>query len=228
MKHFLILISLILCSSFAAQAQIQKGAVSIGGSITYNNQDNEQERTSPTGISIFETESDFLAIRPEAGIFVSQSLLLGLGIQYEYRYSRNMSTSNDVPGNPSSQKRNLVLVKPYMQKYYKLADNFYFSPSLSVFIGGGTGESNGFLDDRERDIFTLRANITPGLTYFISEKWGVTATFGEIFYNREREELEQGPNNPETREDIFEMYGLNFRFDTFNIGVQYFLRNSPR
>ncbi|MCG8432998.1 MAG: hypothetical protein MJA83_03075 [Gammaproteobacteria bacterium] len=135
MKYLLIISLHISILSLTANAQIQKGAILTGGIVSFSTQDSDEDQTSPTGFTRREYNSDFLILRPKVGIFVSESLLLGLGIQYEYRYSRSSTSLDGTQAGFSIQKSNLILVNPHIQKYYRLADDLFFSPTLNILIG---------------------------------------------------------------------------------------------
>lgn len=217
---------LISILSLTAKAQIQKGALLTGGSISYNSQENDSEGMTNYGFVKSESDNDLLALRPQIGLFVTESLLIGMGIGYEYRYRKSRTFRDGTSDFPSSRKSNSFSFNPYLQKFYKLTDNLFFSPSLNMLIGGGNVERNEN-ENTEGDIFEFRVNISPGLTYFVSEKWAVSTTFGQIFYNRTREDVEPASGNVGEWEFINKEYGFDLSFNSFSLGIQYYLRNNP-
>ena len=167
-----------------------------------------------------------LALRPQIGLFVTESLLLGIGIGYEYHYGKSGGFIDGVSDFPSSRKSNSFLFNPYLQKFYKITDNLFFSPSLNMLIGGGNVERKE-TENTDGDIFEFRVSISPGLTYFVSEKWAVSTTIGQVFYNRSREDVAPASGNIGEWEFISKELGFDLSFNTFSLGIQYYLRNNP-
>ena len=227
MKYFFISTSLIIIFSLQTKAQIQKGAILLGGSISFNSQDNNLDRLA-SGVSFLdENETDFLSLQPQAGIFVSESLLLGIGLKYEYQYIKDADYREGNATNFFSNKANLTLYNAYIQKFFKLTDNFFFSPTLNVFLGSGTREIRGTFTNRDGDLSAFEIELTPGLTYFVSEKWAATARIGELYYRRLKDEKEITSALSTEEENVGKVYGLNFGLNSFAVGVRYFLRNNP-
>ncbi|MEM7551979.1 MAG: hypothetical protein AAF363_20015 [Bacteroidota bacterium] len=86
----------------------------------------------------------------------------------------------------------------------------------------GFGKSRfGEGEDLEANILDIRANITPGITYFLNSKLALNANVGQLRYNRRRERLDID-SEPE---NLDQDYGVSFDLNTFSLGLQYFLRN---
>ena len=226
MKNLFTLIILVSFFSLTAKAQIQKGAILTGGGISFSNQDIETGRTVNGTFSLGMFEDDFIALSPQIGFFANESLLLGAGIQYEYSYFRSISITNGVTNVFSRQKSNMIFVNPYVQKFHRLTDNLFFIFSLNLLFGFGTSKET-LNQDTDNDLTGWRVNLTPGLTYFVSQKWAVSVIFGQFFYNRTKEEVESTPNFTGEPEIINRDYGLDLSFNSFGVNVRYFLRNNP-
>ncbi len=69
-------------------------------------------------------------------------------------------------------------------------------------------------------------NAIPGITYFISNKWALQASIGSLFFHRIREELDTDFGLPEQPVNVDKIYGMNFDFNSFSIGFQYFFKNN--
>ena len=223
MKHLLITL-FILSNIIIVNAQIQKGTILVEGSLGYNRFSNSNEFVSNGNVVEAESISEFLLLRPQIGFFSSESTLLGIGINYEHRTreQQNPSSTNNFDFSSSS---NIILINPYFTKFTKLTDNFYFTTRINLLAGVGKLESNGS-SETESDIFDIRLNITPGLTYFVSNKWALTGSIGQLFYSRRQETLEVDSPDVDELKNVNSNFGLSAGLNTFSIGFQYYLNNS--
>ena len=80
----------------------------------------------------------------------------------------------------------------------------------------------------ELKIFEYRLNISPGLTYFLNDKWALNANIGELFYSHTKETPDDYKGGSEKPKNIEKNYGLSLKFNTFSIGIQYYLRNNSK
>ncbi|NOU61393.1 hypothetical protein [Marinifilum caeruleilacunae] len=215
MKHFLLLLfSITILSSL--HAQIQKGSVITGGYLNYNTNDVSQKPNNG-GHTFTDIESNNLTLAPQVGVFVNESTLIGLGLTYEHTKNKSSYESMYYNSESYEDKRNLFLINPYLTKYSKLKDKLYFTTRLNLMVGFGKHE--------ESKLLAFRANATPGLTYFVSDKWALTCNVGQIYYNRMRSKL---TTEDFTNKSIDEDYGLRVSFNTFTVGFQYVINKKSR
>lgn len=211
--------------TLVSYAQIQKGAILTGGAFSFNKRKNETEFTLGNDISLVEfgRKSSFIAIRPQIGVFSSASTLLGIGISYEHSASERTVYFN---GDPMivSEKTNTYFINPYYTKFGQLTDKLYFRTSINFLIGLGSDKGK-YLEGLETrsDVFEFRLNVTPGLTYFISEKWALSGSIGQLFYDRRQETLTTDLGGSEQPRNVDVNYGMSFSFNTFSFGFQYLL-----
>ena len=213
MKRILLLVFTITLF-FNLNAQIQKGSIITGGSIRYSGNDHSQ-KISPSDGSVNDYNSNFLAIAPQIGFFTSESLLVGIGLTFEHDDYKHEYNSYD--RSTYEEKRNLFFINPYITKYSKLKDKFYFTTRVNLMAGIGK--------ENDAKLFEFRVNAKPGLTYFVSDKWALTCNVGQVYYNRKRTKLEE---DSFSNKNIDESYGINLDFNTFTIGFQYVLNKKPR
>ena len=222
MKYFIISLSLFIVSNTIVEAQIQKGARVLGGDIRYTGRTEKNDFSSSSFPVIEKENSSFFFIRPQIGFFSSNSVLLGIGLEYDRFVSYMHSSYN---GNLTSTKKidNTFLINPYLEKYISISDRFYFMMRFNLMAGGGNQKVG---DDKEVVIKTsdLRANIAPGLSYFITDNLALTCSMGQLYYNLRIEHL-QVEINDEKPKNAEHTYGFNFKFNTFSLGLQYYLRN---
>jgi hypothetical protein len=224
MKKLLIAFGIIIISS-NLHAQVQKGAILTGGSISYNGTNNKDEFSVNSGFVLDEFKRNFIAVRPQIGFFRNESTLLGIGLTYEHNSMEQLSSFNGSPNTPFVEKSNVIFINPYLTKFSKLTDKFYFTTTINLLAGFGKGKY-GENDELETNIFELRANVTPGLTYFISSKWALRGSIGQLFFNRKQEKIATDIGLSENPKNVDNNYGLNISFNTFSIGFQYYLNNN--
>lgn len=209
---FVLLASTILST---LNAQVQKDAVILGGSIIFNGNDNSNEFSSYNANSS-DYKSNFLSISPQIGYFATESLLLGIGLTFEHRDQeyQSQSYSGGYNGNTDKTRSNLFLINPYVTKYSKLNNKLYLTSTVKLQAGFGT--------EQDTKVFELRVNATPGLTYFVSEKWALKCSIGQLYYNRKKY-TPDNDNNDDDDKNIHQNYGLNLSLNTFTVGFQYIL-----
>ncbi|MPQ48889.1 hypothetical protein GCQ56_17970 [Marinifilum sp. N1E240] len=205
-------------------AQIQKGSIIIGGDLNYNGKDYSQ-KPSPVGNLTINRESNNLKIAPQISFFASESTLIGLGLTFEHSDYKNIQRTIYQDGTSvihseeitSKEKRNLFLINPYVTKYSKLKDKFYFTTRVNLMVGFGKQDDSKLTE--------FRVNATPGLAYFVSNKWALTCNVGQIYYNRTRSKLDM---DNFSNKSINEDYGINVKFNSFTIGFQYVMNKKSK
>lgn len=220
MKRTILIIAVTLISC-SVQAQLQKGAILMGGSMSYNGINNTQEFSAGYS-SGSDYKYTFVALKPKIGFFLSESFLLGVGATFEH-----LSTEQEIfLNNPIiiEETSNVAFINPYFTKYIQLTDKFYFNTTANLLVGLGK-QQYGDNSDREADIFEFRINLTPGLTYFISNRWALTCDVGNIFYNRRQEKLVTTVNSSDDLKNVDSNYGISLDFNAFSLGFQYYLNN---
>lgn len=222
MKKVIITICLSIIS-FTSIAQLQKGAILAGGGITYMGRNASDNISVQPGPYQNDLKSTFLSIRPSIGFLISESTLFGIALNYEYQSTVNELVLNGNSLDPRIQKSSIILINPNLTKFIQLSDKFYFTTSVNLLAGlgkGSLGENN-----RETNILDLRINVTPGLTYFISNKWAIQGSIGELFYNYKREKILADINQAEGEKNGDHRYGLSAQVNTFRVGFRYYLNN---
>ncbi len=219
MKPILLFVFLLISST--AFSQLTKGALLLEGSGNVGSSKSESEELG----SVVSNNKQFsFSLRPSLGIMISEKWMLGAGIGYDYGSS---SSEYTYLSQINEQTSNAFLLNAFLRRYAKLNDKLYFTATLNA--GGGLGTIKAEMDDdvsdpetTDYDTYQASISVAPGLTYFISTKWAITGSIGQLytnFYWRKTED--EGEEN----KNFSSSTGLNFRLNTFSIGVQYFLRN---
>lgn len=222
MKYLLTTFTMVfLMTSLIAQAD--KGTILLGGGIGFSGLNNTQEFSANFSPFISsELESYSVAVRPQIGWFLNESTLLGIGLVYEHASLDQTFTDPLSVTFESSQTSNLVLLNPYLIKYIELTDKLYFTGSFNLLVGIGSNTAESDLEI-ESDLLAFRLNVSPGLTYFFSDKWAVNAGIGQIFYNRTQATLQEDGGSGDEPRNVDNTFGASFDFNTFTIGFQYFI-----
>lgn len=215
MKKFYVGTLLFLLLSVAANAQIQQGTITIGGSFSINSQKNSQEflGANPTKSDV---DRNSFSINPRVGYFATSTLVVGLGLTYDrVAFERTHGGTSD----PTSVT-NELLINPYVEKYFSISEKLYATTAFNILFGTGKIKQGEF----ESDITSFRVNLMPGLTYFVSDKFAITGNFGQLFYNSRKIKNKTTTNQIES-ENTDSQFGLNVSLNSFSLGIRYFIGN---
>jgi hypothetical protein len=206
-------------------AQINKGAVVIGGSLNLNFANTDSNITDI--IVSGRQKSINSSIHPATGVFLSENWQVGGGFEYSHSsntYYYSYYSGGDLIESWQKQKSDLYLINVFVTRYIQIKNGLYFN--ISCDINAGTGKVNYYaenFEDRTYDRFVVGINIYPGLTYFLSNRWGITASMGELYAKR------QTTNNEDLDQDAkIVTAGFSLKANTFSIGVQYYLNNGSQ
>ncbi|MGK7392273.1 MAG: outer membrane beta-barrel protein [Candidatus Cyclobacteriaceae bacterium M2_1C_046] len=222
MKKYLILV-LALTFSLQIHAQLQQGAMFVGGSFHLSGSNSESINPNVNS----ESESSLFALHPFFGYSIKDNLMLGIGISYRHdKYDYTQVHTGTFPWNTSYESvSNSFFISPFLTKFIEIKDKLFLTASLQSRIGFGKSNYDYLeWDDYETSDFYYSINISPGLSYFISNRWALRSGLGGIYYSFQKNtRIEDG--TAEELKDSTSRYGLNLNFNTFSIGVQYFLKN---
>ncbi|WP_268123447.1 outer membrane beta-barrel protein [Roseivirga pacifica] len=159
MKKLILAITFLSFYSLA-NAQIQKGDIQVGGTVSYSKSKIEGS---------FDREIQQFNLTPRAGLFVSDLTSIGLQLGYS-------STKID------DSKESIFSIGAYSRFHKAISDNLYifFQPGIAF----GTGSD----DDQDTDISTFDFSFVPGITYFLTPKLAAEASFGRLYYSQEKRE----------------------------------------
>ncbi|GAB5526860.1 MAG: hypothetical protein Roseis2KO_47320 [Roseivirga sp.] len=182
MRKTLLLTSLFLLFN-SAFSQIEKGAIQAGGSVRINYEDNQNSREN-SGFGFF----------PRAAYFINDQLSLGARFSVEYARATNGT---------SVEKGRWFGYGIYARLHKPASEKLFFFMQSSASLQSGTSER----EDPAQKFSSNRLNIsiTPGLTYFMTQKLGMELTFGSIYYRRSEDDY----SGPSTRNAVGFDLGLN-------------------
>lgn len=200
MKH-IVITALLAILGTGALAQTNHGTVALSGGLSISSSNTEQSETS-------DAEGFSFGISPQVGYFIADNLELGVSTAYsfaknEYHYMNFIGSS--VPGNEprawnsseSKNKQHTYTLGFYLKKYFMLTDKVAIHGTSSVYYTSsrqsnssattsffpGAGEAHSESTDKYA-YGVLGLNLSPGITFFPSEKIGLGASFGSIGYSR--------------------------------------------
>ncbi|MCT4586772.1 MAG: porin family protein [Carboxylicivirga sp.] len=168
MKKLIITLTFTLIVCFV-QAQFQKGMKEVGGSISYSNNHEDNENNNGNGT----TERQGFSIKPTIGWFISETTAIGIGISYSCS-----NIDHESPNYEHTNKSNRYYFTPYLRNYKPINDKLFYFTTVSLSYGIGKQE----MDDREYDHNYLSISASPGLCYFLSDKWALKTEFGNLYY----------------------------------------------
>lgn len=205
MKRIIITASIILGCTLQSSAQITKSSYVVGGSSSFSfNTDNN---------FVGELNTISFSIKPDIGKFVSEKWLIGGGVGYSISKTRQSNFYITSEGLVQSFSGNFAATR-----FYSIADKFYFTCEFSLGATYSIRSSKLYTDtgpmESSSSIISPNIGVSPGLTYFVNEKWMIYARVGALSYNyAHRIESKTGSHS----------LGYSLQANSFGIGVRYIL-----
>ena len=185
----------------SSTAQISEGSIILGGSLGAN-----MKMESKTTIgSTSKTTTGFTEwnFSPTGGYFVAEGLVVSLGLNVD---SKSLVEVSSIDNSKTEQIMGAGLgVNLIVRKYYEVVSNVYFHTQAS--FGFATVSATDRIADglsalKDGDKITSTAigiNATPGLTYFVSPKWGIDFSLNNIVsYNSTTTTMGEGASKIES------------------------------
>jgi len=223
MKNLLLSLGMIVML-LSANAQIQKGAIMIGGSFnTYGSKNLSETATSSNNFAI---KSFSLNVKPQIGFMVSDHTQIGLSFALEHSYFKSRTfNANSGVGYPTVDKGNTYLINPYLTRYIGITEKFYLTTTANAMIGAGKTHSGIPSSLNKSSVFDIRLNLTPGIAYFVSDNLAITATIGKLYYSYSKTTSDGTTNTTSTdMKNKLNNFGMNLSSSSLWFGVQFFIR----
>ena len=195
----LLLLCVVLFSGVVAQAQIQKGDVQLGGSITYNSNESGGQDNSNFTFS------------PQAGLFVSETTSIGVLLGFN---STTFNAFNQNNGNLVELTNSLFSFGAYARFHKSVADNFYLFLQPAVALGTGKVEQ---INANDVDTNTFLVGVSPGMTYFLSPKFALELRLGGVNYSRFKTD-NNGTENTSTA------FSFDMDLASVGLGLNFYIR----
>ncbi len=198
-KILLLVFSIV--SSFVTHAQINKGAILIGGSFGYittnNNQANNTFSYSNTNIS------------PRFSYAIGQNSLIGVKIGFAY--SKTKSLNNNYSTN-TSFGTNL-----FWRKYFSIKNKLGWYTELQGGIGKTISKTTFSSSTTKNKSTNYSIGAIPGLFFQAAPRLQVTADFGGVNYSHSSYKNSIGNTT-----DNSNTFGISL-FSSFTVGVDFIL-----
>ncbi|MFT2011248.1 outer membrane beta-barrel protein [Pontibacter sp. 13R65] len=211
MKKLWIMLLLAATGTTMAYAQTEQGNMVISGSIGGSFSSNKIEDIDfPGG---FTSKSTGIRIRPSFGYFIQEGLEVGLSTLIYF------SKSNDMNGGAEHVYHNRSFgFAPYVRKYFVLSDKLmaHGTGSISADFNSNWVERPSDKNLEKNKSTSLGVFLYPGITYFVTEKLGITATLGQLGYKRDIPKKGEGRV---VNQNIIADVSLN----SLTLGINYFI-----
>jgi hypothetical protein len=145
----------------------------VSGSVLFGNESN-----SIGGNDVSKTTS--LGFSPSVGYMLTNKIGVGLNVGLT-----NSKTTNEDP-NPIDETAEIRNNFGLFGRYYAIhTETFGFWGQLDVAFGSGKNEGTALGTTVEEKVNTFSVGISPGIQYWFSPAWSITATAGFLGYRSE-------------------------------------------
>lgn len=181
--------------------------------------------------------SNYLRISPQIGYFISENLLIGLGVGFSQQKSNRKSediNSDTMYINSYDNNYNSIVIDPFLRHYIKLSEKVQWFNQLGIRYSYGKHKSEDLYDYKERtNMFESKYNnitayLKPSISIQITEKLSLDLSFIELFYSSSKydheswtdyadETIETEPKEKGNKNQS--SYGLNY--NSIDLGLSY-------
>jgi len=233
-KLFFIFISIVFY--YAANAQINKGRMMLGGSFSTQNSSTTSLDTSYNQDRHQTNTNSNISVSLRYGYFISNGWMVGLLGSYNNRTNENKSSmlyTGSTPNSSSSKSSIPSFSGGLFARYYRMIGKSHFAwfAEVAATAGGGKAissyETNGIPSTNNlyanNKVFSFNANIRPGLTYFFTKVIAVEASFGNLgyYYSKNTNGIKNTvPYNVTTNSGLNSQ--LNFSLNSIALGINFY------
>jgi hypothetical protein len=153
------------------------------------------------------TTSSF-GVSPRVGVFVADNLVLGLDFGYSRSFAKHIEKSYRL--NAGS----------YLRYYKFLGDKIALFADASVGVEKRESKYKQDQGPEGKNNISFIA-LKPGISYFIHQKLGLEATFGNLSFQREKTKYTYNTENRSTEYKTTNL-GLNLGSGTFLVGANFY------
>ena len=197
MKSIIVLLVAIL--RLAGFAQVQKGRSFVTGQLGFGGQDNKTAHSKTSNLNIAGTY----------GYVFKDNWAVGLSPGYS-----NSETTNEY----ASYTTKGYNVSVFARRYLQVVDKLYFSVQGSVGYYGNKSTEDYILTneyDNRSDSKGVNISLSPGATYFVTDRFAIEAFLTGISYSRSKENSSSGTSHNNT-------FALNIGITSLSFGASIF------
>lgn len=233
MKKLLLLV-IVTASALTVQAQTSRGTVALTGTLGYSQHKDSAEKEQNG--ARYESDGYSYTLAPSIGYFIKDNLELGVSFQlYKYKSESSDPTNTFILSDKSENKYTdySVYARQYKFLTEKLAVHGTLKAGLSnredlrdILPHTGLANQGHYRNDHYT---TFSAALSPGLTFFASNKVGLTASFGALQYSRKKTEMTSvsdystSPWQRHVTTYKSNVLELDFSSMNLNFGLSYFI-----
>ncbi|AKD05180.1 outer membrane beta-barrel protein [Pontibacter korlensis] len=170
----------------ASLAQTSQGTVVVSGGLSLNTFKSE---TTESDTLSHQASGTAFRIGPSVGFMLGNNFELGAALGYSHSTTTNKNFNREGDSNETKERSKAFSISPYLKKYFMLSEQFaltgQFSAALSI-------HKRQFNADSKLPSTFFHAALAPGITYFPSEKLGVSASLGGLRYEQTSKKMEAG------------------------------------
>lgn len=211
MKKIIFTLLIGLFSVVLVHGQTDQGTKYLGGSFSlgFGSSKSSIGGTSADGPKTFN-----FGINPGVGYFISDNLMLGLGLGFSMSSSTQKSDSYE-----DKYTTSMFDIGPFIRYYIMPVEKmgFFFQGDVSVGFGKNKHEQTigGTTTSRETKLTELNVGITPGIVIFVSDMVAFESTFGGLAFTSGSENYTE---NTVEYKDSYSDFGLSIN-PLFTVGV---------
>ena len=212
MKYFSTVL-LCLCS-LCTFAQLQKGAMLFEGTLYFS------RRSDDGGVNNYNTKTTNSSFRidPKWGVMLNSKWMLGGVISLETGKTKNKIASTDHLETSEHTERAFGW-GPFIRRYFSITEKLYLYGDLVTLYEISKNKYKNPNYDTNGSL--IQVSLQGGVAYFINSRWGITSSFGSVFYSHSKTDRKNADSYTNSN------YGISLQANTFSLGFQYYLRNKP-
>jgi outer membrane immunogenic protein len=214
---------LFLLLSFRSSAQVTKGQIVVGGTISYSNQKNSTKDTVFRNTN----KEQFYNFSPQVGYAVKNNLVIGLNMgysnsksSYEHYLSNNLSNQNKIYNKSFSIGPFVRLYKPLNEKLLIFADvrSYWMVNKVKQMNDFDYYPDNNNNNYKSHGIYLYAR---PGITYFLTKKFALELLAPGIGGGKTILKKDS-PTSSENSSVDFNINPFNFNFRDISLGGMFY------
>lgn len=230
MKKVVLTFVAAISTCMVANAQTGKGSIMIGGGLNVNLAGKTVNKVTPPSGNATSTETKGNLnwnVSPTAGYFISDNIVVGLNLNVGSSFFGRVAS---IDGKKEETVNTVNLGAGVFSRYYKEVGNgLYLFGQVSVDYTSGTTQNrtpdilhpSDIIDGNKIKNNIIGVNITPGLTYFFSNNWGVDFSLNNIIGYTSMKSTSQTPNNNGSSSTSSSQFNIGLGL-TPTLGVNYY------
>lgn len=220
--HTLIILSLFAFTAQTSMAQLSKGSLTLGGTLSFSNSSSKTEIISPNN-GLFTQEgpkNTAINLTPKVGYMLSNNWMIGAGVGFQSSTSRgNSSENSDII---LTNKGQLFKVGPFVRYYSMPLAHAGIFVEAQTELGFGNITLEQSLNNQalalKNNLLQIDAGVTPGAIWFVTPSFAVEGSFGRLGFVHQQTKTKPGTQEEQQTESN-QAFSLSFNPSTFRLGL---------